>query len=111
VSPDGVAHFPVVAGKVMTMLSGEPAVTPSDLGRVRSRTLIMAGDTDAVSLEDTSTLYNGIPDAELAVVPGTSHFLLQEKPALCNAIMIDFLTGAPVPTVAPPRPAGTGTLR
>jgi pimeloyl-ACP methyl ester carboxylesterase len=71
----------------------------------------MAGDADAVSLEDTATLYNGIPDAELAVVPGTSHFLLQEKPALCNTIMMDFLTGEPVPSVAPAHRPGAGTLR
>ena len=111
VSPDGAAHFPVVAGKVVTLLSGEPPLTPADLGGIRSRTLLMAGDADAVSLEDTATLYNGIPDAELAVVPGTSHFLLQEKPALCNTIMMDFLTGEPVPSVAPARRPEAGTLR
>ena len=111
VSPDGAAHFPVVARKVVTMLSGEPPLTPADLGAIRSRTLLMAGDADAVSLEDTATLYNGIPDAELAVVPGTSHFLLQEKPALCNTIMMDFLTGEPVPGVAPAHRPGASTLR
>ena len=56
----------------------------------------MAGDEDAVSLDDTLVLYNGIPEAELAIVPGTSHFLLREKPGPCNAIMLDFLTGEPV---------------
>jgi len=111
VSPDGAAHFPVVAGKVVTMLTGEPPVTPADLGGIRSQTLVMAGDTDAVSLADTASLYNAIPGAELAVVPGTSHFLLQEKPALCNMIMMDFLTGEPVPGVAPAHQAGTSTLR
>src|ERR1700721_3100706 len=47
----------------------------------RRRTLLMAGDEDAVSLDDTLVLYNGIPDTELAIVPGTTHFLLREKPA------------------------------
>jgi len=111
VSPDGAAHFPVVAGKVVTMLSGEPPLTRADLNGIRSRTLLMAGDADAVSPEDTATLYNGIPGAELAVVPGTSHFLLQEKPALCNMIMMDFLTGEPVPGVAPAHRPGASTLR
>jgi hypothetical protein len=50
-------------------------------------------------------MYEGIPNSELAVVPGTSHFLLQEKPALCNTIIVDFLTTQPVPTVAPIRRA------
>jgi pimeloyl-ACP methyl ester carboxylesterase len=49
----------------------------------------------------------GIAGSELAVVPGTSHFLLQEKPRLCNSIVVDFLTADPVPTVAPMRRAQT----
>jgi pimeloyl-ACP methyl ester carboxylesterase len=43
----------------------------------------------------------------LAVVPGTSHGLLHEKPALCNSIIVDFLTTEPVPTTAPVRRAAT----
>jgi pimeloyl-ACP methyl ester carboxylesterase len=39
------------------------------------------------------------------VVPGTSHGLLVEKPALCNAIVLDFLTRDPVPQMAPIRRA------
>ena len=106
VSPDGEAHFPVVASKIVTMLAGAPVLARADLGGVSSRTLVMAGDEDAVPLDDTVALYNGIPGAELAIVPGTSHFLLREKPDLCNAIMLDFLTGESVPAVPPVRRAG-----
>jgi pimeloyl-ACP methyl ester carboxylesterase len=111
VSPDGEAHFPVVAGKIVTMLAGGPGLARAELGGVASRTLVMAGDEDAVCLDDTVALYNGIPGAELAIVPGTSHFLLREKPGLCNAIMLDFLTGETVPAVPPVRRAGPGDSR
>ena len=47
----------------------------------------------------------GLPDAELAVVPGTSHGLLVEKPALCNLLITEFLTKEPVETYAPIRRA------
>ncbi len=40
-----------------------------------------------------------------AMVPGASHGLLVEKPALCNAILVDFLTTDPVPALAPIRRA------
>lgn len=63
----------------------------------------MFADDDLVSMEHVIAMYDAIPDAELAVVPGTSHFLLQEKPALCNTMIVDFLTTDPVPTVAPVR--------
>jgi pimeloyl-ACP methyl ester carboxylesterase len=45
-------------------------------------------------------MYDALPDAELAIVPGTSHFLTQEKPHVVNALVLDFLTNDPVPTVA-----------
>jgi len=102
-SPDGPDHFPVVSAKLARMNSEEPTLTPSDLSQVRSRTLVMLGDDDEVTLEHATAMYRGIPDAELAVVPGTSHGLLHEKPALCNAIIVDFLTTDPVPTLAPLR--------
>ena len=31
-------------------------------------------------------MFDALPNAELAVVPGTSHFLTQEKPHLVNAL-------------------------
>jgi pimeloyl-ACP methyl ester carboxylesterase len=57
-------------------------------------------------MEHVNATHEGIPDSELAIVPGTSQFLLQEKPAVCNDIIVRFLTEDAVPTVAPIRRAG-----
>jgi pimeloyl-ACP methyl ester carboxylesterase len=65
----------------------------------------MVADDDEVRLEHALELYRGLPDAELAVVPGTSHGLLVEKPALCNLVITEFLARDPVPTFAPIRRA------
>ncbi len=105
VSPDGAEHFPVVARKIARMAAEEPALQRSELRGVTSRTLVMFGDDDLMTLEHVIAMYEAIPDSELAIVPGTSHFLLQEKPTLCNMIIVDFLTTRPVPTVAPIRRA------
>ena len=105
VSPDGRDHLRVVAEKIAQMAKTEPTLTPADLSGVSSRTLVMASDDDIITLEHTLALYRGIANTELAVVPGTSHFLTQEKPALCNTIIVDFLTTEPVATVAPIRRA------
>jgi pimeloyl-ACP methyl ester carboxylesterase len=104
-SPDGADHFPVVNAKLARMNSEEPTLSPADLGGATSRILVMLGDDDEVALEHATTMYHTLSDAELAVVPGTSHGLLHEKPALCNALMVDFLTTDPVPTIAPVRRA------
>jgi pimeloyl-ACP methyl ester carboxylesterase len=34
----------------------------------------------------------GLSGSQLAIVPGTGHGLLMEKPDLCNRIIIGFLT-------------------
>jgi pimeloyl-ACP methyl ester carboxylesterase len=78
---------------------------PAVLNGVSSRTLVMVGDDDEVILEHAVALYRGLPDGELAVVPGTSHGLLIEKPMLCNTIIVDFLSTEPVRTMAPIRRA------
>ncbi|ASO21203.1 pimeloyl-ACP methyl ester carboxylesterase [Actinoalloteichus hoggarensis] len=103
VSPDGVEHFPVVAEKMAHCAAAGPMLTTADLGGVRSRTLVMTGDDDLVTLEHTLDLYRGVAESELAVVPGTSHLLLTEKPAVCTGIVRDFLTRDPVPTMLPLR--------
>jgi pimeloyl-ACP methyl ester carboxylesterase len=104
-SPDGPEHYPVVVAKLAEMHEQGPTVTVSDLRRIDNRTLVMIGDDDEVKLEHAIELYRSLPDGELAIVPGTSHGLLVEKPTLCNTIMIDFLTTDPVPTMAPIRRA------
>jgi len=105
VSPDGEDHFAVVVRKDFEMSAREPAYTAEDVGKVTHRTLVMVADDDITPIEHQLDFYRALPNGELAVVPGTSHFLLQEKAALCNAIILDFLTNDPVATVAPLRRA------
>jgi pimeloyl-ACP methyl ester carboxylesterase len=105
VSPDGAGHYPVVVQQLAEMHTREPTLSPDDLRQVRSRTLIMLGDDDEVRLEHAIAMYRAIPDAELMIVPGTSHGLLVEKPGLCNDVIVTFLTTDPIPTMAPIRRA------
>jgi pimeloyl-ACP methyl ester carboxylesterase len=104
-SPDGIEHFPVVVAKVVELARTGPTLSVEQLAGVAARTLVVAGDDDIVHLEHTLQLYRGIPDSELAVVPGTSHLLVAEKPELVTRLVLDFLTTDPVPTIAPIRRA------
>lgn len=103
VSPDGIDHFPIVLAKMAAEHLIEPAMTTDDLARIACRTLVMTADDDEVQLEHTIETYRALPAAELAIVPGTSHGLLVEKPDLCNQIIIEFLTEDPIETLAPRR--------
>jgi len=91
VSPDGREHWDVVAKKLYEMHRFEPALTPADLATIANPALIMVGDDDEIRIEHTVAMHRGLADAQLAVVPGASHGLLVEKPALCNAMILEFL--------------------
>jgi hypothetical protein len=65
----------------------------------------MVADDEEVTLEHTVEMYRSLPDAELAIIPGTSHGLLHEKLELCNTIIGEFLTADPISTIAPVRRA------
>jgi pimeloyl-ACP methyl ester carboxylesterase len=105
VSPDGQDHFAVVTRKDFELSSREPKLSAEEVGTVTARTLVMVADDDIITLSHILEMYDALPNAELAVVPGTSHFLTQEKPQLVNALLLGFLTEEPVQTVAPLRRA------
>lgn len=105
-TPDGADHWSTVVAKLVEMWSAQPDIPTSALARIEAPTLVMVADDDMLTFEHTLELYGAIPKAELAVVPGTSHALLMEKPDLVNRIILDFLENEPVPTMMPFRRAG-----
>jgi pimeloyl-ACP methyl ester carboxylesterase len=91
VSADGPEHWPVFHAKTARLWREEPAFTVADLGRIPTPTLVMVGDDEPIWLAHTTGLYESLPAGQLAVVPGTSHMLTLEKPALVNELVLDFL--------------------
>ena len=95
-----------MATKAGEMAAAEPHLDVAELAKVTRRSLAMFADDDLVTPRHMVEMYDALPNAELTIVPGTSHFLTQEKPDLVNTV-VDFLTKDPVPTVAPIRRAPT----
>ena len=73
VSPDGEAHFPVVAAQDRRDGRGTSRTwtAPSWRGSPQ-RSLVMFADDDLMTLTHAVEMYDALPNAELAVVPGTS---------------------------------------
>ncbi len=94
-SPDGVDHFAVVFKKSLAMFATEPTLTTDDLRRISAPALVMVGDDDLMTLAHTASLYESLPLSQLAVVPGTSHAVVLEKPELAGQLIGNFLN-APV---------------
>jgi pimeloyl-ACP methyl ester carboxylesterase len=106
-SPDGPEHLEVVYAKTVAMFSSEPTLTTSDISLIRQPTLVVAGDDDAMTLSHTCSLYEALPQGQLAVIPAASHALPVEHPALLARLTADFLAAEPPRTLLPVRRAET----
>jgi pimeloyl-ACP methyl ester carboxylesterase len=91
-SPDGAEHFAVVFEKSRTMWAVEPTLTTDDLRRVSAPALVLVGDDDLMTLAHTASLYESLRQGQLAIVPGTSHAVVMEKPELVGLLIRSFLS-------------------
>ena len=74
VAPDGPEHFQVVKAKLDRMNREEPTLTVDDLAGYPGPALVVVGDRDhEIYPAHTLALFKGLPDAQLAVLPGTGH--------------------------------------
>ena len=103
-SPDGAGHWPVVAAKGRRLALEEPTFTVDDLAVITTPTLVLAADDDKMSVAHTAALFDALPDAQLAIVPNTSHAIGFERPDLVARLIRDFLDHpARTPTMMPAR--------
>ncbi len=52
----------------------EPNIKKSDLGKITTPTLVLAGSKDIVKKRETKRIASSIPDAVLKILPGETHF-------------------------------------
>lgn len=70
----------------------DPYITPDELKRIESPVLLIAGDRNDIRVEHLLELRTSLKHARLCILPGASHFVMQEKPHLMLPIVLDFLT-------------------
>ena len=91
VAPD-TSHYEAAMAKVIALWRDEPNWNEADLGKIRARTLIVAGENDVVRSDHTEALAHAIPRASLWIVPNATHSVLQEQPDVVNPRIVTFLT-------------------
>jgi pimeloyl-ACP methyl ester carboxylesterase len=101
-SPDGIGHAEVVLKKTLRLFAREPRLYREELARIRRPVLVMAGDDDVAKLSHTCALFEAIPEAQLAIIPGASHGVLKEQTALCSSMIERFLTQSLPPATRAP---------
>jgi pimeloyl-ACP methyl ester carboxylesterase len=90
-SPDPDEALDEKQSKMIHVWNTEPSLTTKDLARILCPVLVLSGDDEAFSFEHTTSLYEALPQGQLAIIPGTSHFVIKEKPVFVQTIIGGFL--------------------
>ena len=105
--------FPTLVDKLKTLDTTDFAWPAEDIRGIAAPTLIVLGDSDVVRLEHAVDLFKlrgggvmgdlaGLPESQLAVLPGTSHFIPPGAAVLDRA---DWLLAMIPPFLDPPPPS------
>lgn len=84
-------HYVDAMNKILDMWRTQPRWTEADLGTIRAKCLVCAGEHDVVRPEHTAALARAIPGAQVWIVPGASHSAMIERPDLVNPKVLAFL--------------------
>ena len=91
VTPDGPKHWMTVATKSYQLWLTPIIIETADLKNIKIPVLVMAGDHDFASIEDTAEIYRGLPRGQLLIVPGSGHGTMAQRPELVNLAIREFL--------------------
>lgn len=103
--------FPRLVEKLIELDTQEFHWSPEDIQAVTAPTLLIFGDADIVTLEHVVEMFRlrgggvngdftGLPNAWLAVLPGTTHVGVMMRPDRIEALITDFLDA---PAQQPPQ--------
>ncbi len=101
-SPDAPHTLDEKITKMRKIWASEPNISLEDLGNIQCPVLVLVGDDEIIKHSHSIELFEALPLGQFAVIPGTSHILVKEKPALVNAIISQFLADLSYPVTRMP---------
>ncbi len=76
--------------KHLKLMADHPHIGFDELKKISAPVLVMTGDRDAIREEHTVKIFQALPNAQLCILPGTTHFVAKDKPTLFFQIASDF---------------------
>ena len=102
ISPDAPHTLLEKTIRMYSIWESEPIISVEDLAKIQCPVLVLVGDDDVIDHAHTVELYEALPLGQLAIIPGTSHALVKEKPDLVNAVIAQFLEDLTYPETRMP---------
>jgi len=91
VTPDGAAHWNVLLAKSYRLWLTPVVIDAAGLAAIQAPVMVIAGDKDFSSIEETAEIYRGLRHAQLFIVPGAGHGTFADKAGLMNLAILQFL--------------------
>ena len=102
ISPDAPHTLLEKTIRMHEIWESEPTLTLEEIATIQCPVLVLVGDDDIISHSHTLALFEALPLGQLAVIPGTSHAVVKEKPDLMNAVIVQFLEDLNYPATRMP---------
>ena len=102
ISPDAPHTLLEKTIRMHAIWESEPTLTLEDISTIQCPVLVLVGDDDVINHSHTIALFEALPLGQLAVIPGTSHIVVKEKPGLMNAVIVQFLEDLGYPNTRSP---------
>jgi pimeloyl-ACP methyl ester carboxylesterase len=77
---------------LFNLMDKYPNILSKELLLIKSPVLVIAADEDAIKLEHILEIYQNIPNAQLFIMPGATHFMIRSEHKLLNQIANRFLS-------------------
>lgn len=77
--------------RLLQLILTEPNIDPKSLKTITAKTLILAGEKDLILAPHTELIGQSIPNAQVLILKGQTHFVPEENPALFAQTVLDFL--------------------
>jgi pimeloyl-ACP methyl ester carboxylesterase len=87
VSPDGAAGLQNVLAKLGVLITSWPGYTEEQLRGIRTPVLLAMGDRDFITAEHFARMASLIPNAQYAVLPGTTHMSMLQRGEWIESMM------------------------
>lgn len=78
--------------QLLGLLADQPNISTKDLSKIKAKVLIIAGDKDIIKNEHSVEIFENIPNAQLCILPGETHFAPASNAEVFNAIVNKFLS-------------------
>lgn len=80
-----------VTVQLLQLVLQEPDIKTETLQQISAKTLIMAGEKDLVKERHTRLIAASIPNADLLLLKGQTHWVVRDNPGLFARTVLDFL--------------------